>query len=103
MVQYLHLVNSIDRPVAYKVKTTAPTRYNVKPFCGVVTPSGMCSIMIAMQPLFGSDGIQTGSGSFDRNKQKFLLQSLIVSSEFMKQQLSSKESTRAVLELVSTA
>ena len=34
------LTNQMARPVAYKVKTTSPEDYRVRPSCGIVLPSG---------------------------------------------------------------
>ncbi|AQK54119.1 Vesicle-associated protein 1-3 [Zea mays] len=45
----LELVNRTDRWVAFKVKTTNPRKYSVRPASGVVQPRGSCGITITMQ------------------------------------------------------
>uniref|UniRef100_A0A804NU93 MSP domain-containing protein n=1 Tax=Zea mays TaxID=4577 RepID=A0A804NU93_MAIZE len=43
----LELVNRTDRWVAFKVKTTNPRKYSVRPASGVVQPRGSCGITSA--------------------------------------------------------
>jgi len=64
----LELQNTSDRPVSFKVKTTAPRRYCVRPNSGVVPPSGKVSVTLMLQPF-----------EFDpreKNKHKFMVQAL---------------------------
>ncbi|EES07504.1 vesicle-associated protein 1-3 [Sorghum bicolor] len=45
----LELINKTDQWVAFKVKTTNPRKYAVRPASGVVPPRGSCGITITMQ------------------------------------------------------
>lgn len=55
IVTYLKIHNSAPLPqgrnLAYKIKTTAPKSYQVKPFQGIVEPSNTNSIEITYVPL----------------------------------------------------
>lgn len=42
------LKNTTDKPVGFKFKTNAPTRYSVKPVVGVVAKDGDVEIMGAL-------------------------------------------------------
>ncbi|BAS80147.1 Os02g0661900 [Oryza sativa Japonica Group] len=67
----LELTNKTDHHVAFKVKTTNPRKYSVRPTTGIVLPRGSCGITISMQP---PKEIPT-----DYNcKDKFLIQSVVV-------------------------
>lgn len=46
----LELFNKTDQWVAFKVKTTAPKKYAVRPTSGVVPPRGSSGVTITMQP-----------------------------------------------------
>ncbi len=49
----IHLTNPSDDKVTFKVKTTVPKRYCVRPSCGIVEPSqsvdvtGMCVLLFS--------------------------------------------------------
>lgn len=58
-----------DKNVFFKIKTTAPKKYCVRPNCGSVPPNGTMKVMIALQP-FDYD-------PNEKNKHKFMVQSLI--------------------------
>ncbi|XP_042054848.1 vesicle-associated protein 1-3-like isoform X2 [Salvia splendens] len=45
----MQLANKTDQYVAFKVKTTNPKRYCVRPNVGVVLPYSMCNITVTMQ------------------------------------------------------
>ncbi|KQK00651.1 vesicle-associated protein 1-3 isoform X1 [Brachypodium distachyon] len=45
----IELVNKTDQPVAFKVKTTNPRKYAVRPTSRVVPPGGSCGVTITMQ------------------------------------------------------
>ncbi|XP_057723654.1 vesicle-associated protein 1-2-like isoform X2 [Arachis stenosperma] len=45
----LQLFNKTDSYVAFKVKTTNPKKYCVRPNTGIVLPRSTCDIMVAMQ------------------------------------------------------
>jgi hypothetical protein len=40
----LHLKNTSDRYMVYKIKTTRPEQYLVKPFAGVVQPRSVAKV-----------------------------------------------------------
>ncbi|XP_042065693.1 vesicle-associated protein 1-3-like isoform X1 [Salvia splendens] len=60
----LQLANRTDQYVAFKVKTTNPKRYSVRPNVGVVLPCSVCNI--------------TGEKPYDQSKHSLILLSLIV-------------------------
>jgi len=65
---YMKLRNPSDQKVCFKIKTTAPKRYCVKPNSGVVDPNDEVQIAVSLQPF-----------EFDpneKNKHKFMVQSM---------------------------
>jgi len=64
----MKLRNPSDRKVCFKIKTTAPKRYCVKPNSGVVDPSAEVQIAVSLQP-FEYDPTE-------KNKHKFMVQSM---------------------------
>ncbi|KAL8088887.1 hypothetical protein AgCh_038593 [Apium graveolens] len=64
----LKLGNSTDKHVAFKVKTTSPKKYFVRPNTGVIQPWDSCVITVTLQP-------QRESPPDMQCKDKFLLQS----------------------------
>ncbi|GMI63957.1 hypothetical protein like AT5G47180 [Hibiscus trionum] len=67
----LQLTNNTDSHVAFKVKTTSPKKYFVRPNTGVVMPCGSCIIRVTLQA-------QREYPPDMQCKDKFLLQSTIV-------------------------
>jgi len=65
---YMKLKNPSDKKVCFKIKTTAPKRYCVKPNSGVVDPHKETSIAVSLQP-FDYDPTE-------KNKHKFMVQSM---------------------------
>jgi len=65
---YMKLKNPSDRKVCFKIKTTAPKRYCVKPNSGVVDPNSEVQIAVSLQP-FDYDPME-------KNKHKFMVQSM---------------------------
>ncbi|CAF0721754.1 unnamed protein product [Didymodactylos carnosus] len=64
----LKLSNSGHERLAYKIKTTAPKRYCVKPNSGFLDPSASTNIQVMLQP-------QSAGGQHDeRAKHKFMVQ-----------------------------
>ncbi|CAF1076155.1 unnamed protein product [Rotaria sp. Silwood1] len=63
----LKLSNSGNERLAYKIKTTAPKRYCVKPNSGFLEPHGTANIQVMLQP-------QTSGQEDDRSKHKFMVQ-----------------------------
>lgn len=76
----MYLSNPSDRKVCFKIKTTAPKRYCVKPNSGVVDPDDQVKISVSLQP-FDFD-------PNDKNKHKFMVQSMYApEGEFHQDQL----------------
>lgn len=74
VTSYLELKNPSDLRVCFKVKTTAPKRYCVRPNSGIVEPSKDVKIAIMLQPM-------DADSQAERNKHKFMVQSTIVRNE----------------------
>ncbi|KAL6132611.1 hypothetical protein ACLB2K_064851 [Fragaria x ananassa] len=70
----IRLTNKSDRHVAFKVKTTSPKKYCVRPNVGVILPKSYCEFSVTMQAL------KTALPDIEC-KDKFLIQSTAVSSE----------------------
>ncbi|CAL5094613.1 unnamed protein product [Urochloa decumbens] len=67
----VNLVNKSDQYVAFKVKTTSPKRYCVRPNVGVILPLKSCDFTVTMQaPKNASTDLQI--------KDKFLVQTTVV-------------------------
>jgi len=64
------LKNPTDKMISYKIKTTAPKRYCVRPNFGFVRPSGEEEIVVMLQP------------GPTNEKHKFQVQSIIVPMDF---------------------
>lgn len=67
----LQLTNKTDSYVAFKVKTTNPKKYSVRPNAGTVLPRSTCNVTVTMQ------GPKELPPDF-QCKDKFLLQSVLV-------------------------
>ncbi|KAK7346713.1 hypothetical protein VNO80_21236 [Phaseolus coccineus] len=65
----LQLSNKTDAYVAFKVKTTNPKKYCVRPNTGIVLPRSTCDVMVTMQA-------QREAPSDMQCRDKFLLQSV---------------------------
>ncbi|XP_050384125.1 vesicle-associated protein 2-2-like [Argentina anserina] len=70
----IRLTNKSDHHVAFKVKTTSPKKYCVRPNVGVISPKSVCEFSVTMQ------APKTALPDMDC-KDKFLIQSTAVSSE----------------------
>ncbi|KAL6550139.1 Vesicle-associated protein 1-2 [Orobanche minor] len=68
----LQVSNKTDDYVAFKVKTTNPKKYCVRPNTGIVLPRSTCDIVVTMQA-------QKEAPVDMQCKDKFLLQSLVAS------------------------
>jgi len=66
----ISLRNPTDKMISYKIKTTAPKRYCVRPNFGFVRPSGEEEIVVMLQP------------GPTNEKHKFQVQSIIVPMDF---------------------
>ncbi|KAF0928827.1 hypothetical protein E2562_010692 [Oryza meyeriana var. granulata] len=67
----LKITNKTERTVAFKVKTTSPKKYCVRPNNGVVRPRSACVVVVTMQA-------QTVAPPDLQCKDKFLVQSVVV-------------------------
>lgn len=74
VTSYLEISNPSERRVCFKVKTTAPRRYCVRPNSGIVEPVGKIKIAIMLQPM-------EPENMSERIKHKFMVQSTIVQRE----------------------
>ncbi|KAL6569352.1 Vesicle-associated protein 1-2 [Orobanche minor] len=70
----MQLTNKSENCVAFKVKTTNPKKYCVRPNTGVVAPQSTCDVIVTMQA-------QKEAPPEMQCRDKFLLQSLVVSHE----------------------
>ncbi|KAK7412603.1 hypothetical protein VNO78_04092 [Psophocarpus tetragonolobus] len=67
----VHIANNASHHVAFKVKTTSPKKYCVRPTVGIVQPHGTCDFTVTMQA--------QRTAPPDLNcKDKFLVQSAVV-------------------------
>ncbi|KAK4372026.1 hypothetical protein RND71_007410 [Anisodus tanguticus] len=66
------LTNKSDEYVAFKVKTTNPKKYCVRPNTGIVMPNSTCDVIVTMQA-------QKEAPPDMQCKDKFLLQSVVAS------------------------
>ncbi|GIY97889.1 hypothetical protein CEXT_75621 [Caerostris extrusa] len=70
---YLKLTNLTDRNIIFKVKTTAPKTYCVRPNGGFIPPKKTKSISLMLQPFDPEND--------DRSRDKFMVQSMFTSSD----------------------
>ncbi|KAF2946079.1 hypothetical protein DAI22_02g265400 [Oryza sativa Japonica Group] len=70
----LHLTNKTDEYVTFKVKTTSPKKYCVRPNNGIVAPQSTSDVLVTMQA-------QREAPPDMQCKDKFLVQSAIVTQE----------------------
>nr|GMD87430.1 vesicle-associated protein 2-2-like [Ipomoea batatas] len=67
----VHLTNITDQYVAFKVKTTSPKKYCVRPNIGIIKPKATVEFRVTMQA--------QSAAPFDMQcKDKFLIQSTVV-------------------------
>ncbi|CAL1682228.1 unnamed protein product [Lasius platythorax] len=69
VTSYIKLINPTNKKVYFKIKTTAPKRYCVRPNSGVLKPKDVIEIAVCLQPY-----------DFDpseKNKHKFMVQTVI--------------------------
>ncbi|KNA17807.1 hypothetical protein SOVF_076270 [Spinacia oleracea] len=94
-IVWVELTNKIDHDVVFKVKTTHPKKYCVRPNVGLISPGSTCVIKVSMQ----------GQKDFPvaLPKDKFLVQSMIapdgMSVEDITSEMFRKEKDRDVEEL----
>ncbi|KAK6918563.1 Major sperm protein (MSP) domain [Dillenia turbinata] len=91
----MQLTNKSDQYVAFKVKTTNPKKYCVRPNTGVVLPGATCNVTVTMQA-------QKETPPDMQCKDKFLLQSVIApngaTSKDITQDMFNKEEGKVVEE-----
>ncbi|XP_035789916.1 vesicle-associated membrane protein-associated protein B-like [Anopheles albimanus] len=69
VASYMRLTNPTDHDIYFKIKTTAPKKYCVRPNCGMLEPRESQEIAIVLQPfIFDSN---------EKNKHKFMVQSMV--------------------------
>ncbi|XP_015083552.1 vesicle-associated protein 1-1-like [Solanum pennellii] len=89
----IHLSNNTEEHVAFKVKTTNPKKYCVRPNTGIVSPRSTSDVIVTMQA-------QKEAPSDMQCKDKFLLQSVVatpgVAAKDITQEMFNKEDGRVV-------
>ncbi|XP_034232664.1 vesicle-associated membrane protein-associated protein A-like [Thrips palmi] len=70
ITSYIKLTNPSDKTIGFKIKTTAPKKYCVRPNSGVLEPEEFTNIAVSLQAL---DFDQS-----EKNKHKFMVQSIFV-------------------------
>lgn len=83
----LQLTNKRDKQVAFKVKTTSPKKYCVRPNNGIVAPRSKADVVVTMQA-------QREVPPDMQCKDKFLVQSAIVASEITPKEVTGDMFTR---------
>ncbi|XP_063837625.1 vesicle-associated membrane protein-associated protein A isoform X3 [Ostrinia nubilalis] len=66
---YMRLINPSTETVLFKIKTTAPKKYCVRPNSGVLEPNSKVEIAITPQPVYVDQN--------EKHKHKFMVQSVI--------------------------
>ncbi|ONK59001.1 uncharacterized protein A4U43_C08F1950 [Asparagus officinalis] len=79
----MQLTNKTDQYVAFKVKTTNPKKYCVRPNAGIVLPGSTCNVTVTMQA-------QKESPLDMRCKDKFVLQSVVAEHGAMSKDITPK-------------
>lgn len=69
----LTIKNPTDKRIAFKIKTTAPKRYCVKPNSGVLDPAQSMKVNVLLQPFQYDPN--------EKNKHKFMVQYLYLNNE----------------------
>lgn len=69
----IKLLNPCEKKILFKIKTTAPKKYCVRPNCGIVEPKALVSVKIWVN----ADVFDPS----EKNKHKFMVQSLIAPTE----------------------
>jgi len=85
----MRLTNPSDRKVCFKIKTTAPKRYCVKPNSGLIDPKQTVQISVSLQP-FDFD-------PNEKNRHKFMVQSMFAPEGDINQETLWKDTDAAQL------
>lgn len=73
VTSHIKLTNPTEKQVCFKVKTTAPKQYCVRPNSGLIPPSDSVLVSVMLQPF--------DYNAEERNKHKFMVQSAFVPSD----------------------
>lgn len=73
---------SDDRKIAFKVKTTRPMRYLVRPNQGMLGPNGTSSVMVILQQKDCEELLRLDPSERQLSNDKFLVQSIYVDDSF---------------------
>lgn len=68
VTSYMKLINPSDKKVLFKIKTTAPKKYCVRPNSGVLDSKSVMEIAICLQPFIFDPA--------EKNKHKFMVQTV---------------------------
>ncbi|XP_019867702.2 vesicle-associated membrane protein-associated protein B [Aethina tumida] len=68
VTSYMKLTNPSEKKVLFKIKTTAPKKYCVRPNSGVLNPNSTIEIAICLQPFVFDPA--------EKNKHKFMVQTV---------------------------
>lgn len=68
VTSYMKLTNPTDKKVMFKIKTTAPKKYCVRPNSGLLEPNKAIEIAICLQPFLYDPA--------EKNKHKFMVQTV---------------------------
>ncbi|KAH1192084.1 Vesicle-associated protein 2-2 [Glycine max] len=79
----VQLTNNTNHYVAFKIKTTSPKKYSVRPNVGVLAPKATCEFIVTMQP-------QREAPEDMVCKDKFLIQSTKVPAETISEDVTSR-------------
>lgn len=86
-----------DKYLAFKVKTTQPRRYLVRPNQGIVEPGNDVTVTIILVDKDRQELIKSfdrlGQTALDNSRDKFLVQSCVVDTAFAKKYLAEKSKT----------
>ncbi|CAO1398955.1 unnamed protein product [Diamesa tonsa] len=69
VTSHMSLSNPTDKKILFKIKTTAPKKYCVRPNCGAIEAKSSIEIAICLQPFVFDPN--------EKNKHKFMVQSLV--------------------------
>ncbi|KAL0347668.1 UNVERIFIED_CONTAM: Vesicle-associated protein 1-1 [Sesamum calycinum] len=87
----MQLTNKSDNYVAFKVKTTNPKKYCVRPNTGVVMPRSTCDVIVTMQA-------QKEAPPDMQCRDKFLLQSVVVNPGITAKDITPEMTSKSIFE-----
>lgn len=92
VTSHLVLKNPSNQPVIFKVKTTAPKQYCVRPNSGIIAAHDEAIIAVMLQPF--------DINSPDKHKHKFMVQTMLAPADFEPDQLDTVWKNAAKSELM---